>query len=373
MLNLLLAKGEQTMWMPPQASTVAGTTDYVFYYILYMSAFFFVLINGAMFYFMWKYRRRREGEPVECRITHSTPLEVGWSVLPGLLLIPMFWWGFKGFAEQRTFPTDAMDINVVAKKWAWDFIYPNGFSTNELHVPENTNVRLVMRSEDVIHSMFIPAFRVKRDVVPGRYAALWFNATRTGAFPLTCAEYCGTSHSDMKGTVFVHSAKPTGKEDGDLKLTYDEWLKNADPYGKLTPEQYVIYQKAGVDGLQALAEKDPVLKALLPKLLSPADRGKQLADKKGCKSCHSIDGVAGQGPSWKGVFGKDEALTNGSKIKVDENYVRESILEPNAKIVAGFASGIMPKTALKDYEIDALIAYIKTLSDAPAAPAGVQK
>ena len=195
-----------------------------------------------------------------------------------------------------------------------------------------------MRSEDVIHSMFIPAFRVKRDVVPGRYAALWFNATRTGAFPLTCAEYCGTSHSDMKGTVFVHPAKPTGKEDGDLKLTYDEWLKNADPYGKLTPEQYTIYKKDGVEGLQSLAEKDPVLKALLPKLLSPADRGKQLADKKGCKSCHSIDGVVGQGPSWKGVYGKDEALTNGSKVKVDENYLRESILEPNAKIVAGFAS-----------------------------------
>lgn len=375
MLKTLLASGEQTIWMPVQASTVAADIDFVFYYILYISAVFFILINGAMFYFMWKYRRRSPHDKVG-RITHSTPLEVGWSVLPGLLLIPMFWWGFKGFMHHRAIPSDCMTINLVAKKWAWDFIYPNGFSTNELHVPENTNVRLVMRSADVIHSCFIPAFRVKRDVVPSRYSDLWFNATKVGEFPLTCAEYCGTSHSDMKATVYVHPKKPSGTAKGDLGLTYDDWLKNADPYGKLTPEQHAIYLKEGIDGLKASAESDPVLKALVEKLKPKIqDRGKELYDNKGCKACHSTDGIKGQGPTWKGIWGKDEALANGASVRVDENYVRESILEPRAKTVAGFGADVMPKTPLKEYEIDALIAYIKTLTDKPAAaaPTGEQK
>jgi cytochrome c oxidase subunit 2 len=375
MLNFLLASGEQTTWMPPQASTVAANIDNVFYYILYISAVFFIVINGAMFYFMWKYRRRSPHDKVG-RITHSTPLEIGWSVLPGLLLVPMFWWGFQGFVNHRTIPSDCMTINVVAKKWAWDFGYPNGFSTNELHVPEHTNVRLVMRSEDVIHSCFIPAFRVKRDVVPGRYADLWFNATQVGTYPLTCAEYCGTSHSDMKTTVFVHPKNPAGTVKGDLGLTYDDWLKNADPYGKLTPEQHKAYSEKGIDGLKALAESDPVLRAIVEKLKPRIqDRGKELYDRKGCKACHTIDGSKSQGPSWKGIWGKQESLASGATVLVDANYVHESILEPKAKTVAGFGADVMPKTPLKEYEIDALIAYIKTLSDKPAAPAaaGEQK
>lgn len=375
MVNFLLASSEQTMWMPPQASTVAYDIDWMFYYILYASAFFFILINGAMFYFMWKYRRRGPHDKVG-RITHSTPLEVGWSVIPGLLLIPMFWYGFQGFVNHRTMPSDSMVINVVAKKWAWDFIYPNGFSTNELHVPERTNVRLVMRSEDVIHSCFIPAFRVKRDVVPGRYADLWFNATKVGEFPLQCAEYCGTSHSDMKATVTVHPKVPASTAKGDLGLTYEDWLKGADPYGKLTPEQHEIYKTKGIDGLRAAAESDAVLKAIVDKLKPKiVDRGKELYDKKGCVSCHKLDGSVGQGPSWKGIWGKEETLASGAKVMVDETYVRESILDPKAKTVAGFAADVMPKTPLKEYEIDALIAFIKTLTDTTTAPAagGQQK
>jgi cytochrome c oxidase subunit 2 len=287
----------------------------------------------------------------------------------------MFWWGFQGFMKHRAIPSDAMTINVVAKKWSWDFIYPNGLALDELHVPEKTNVRLVMRSEDVLHSCFIPAFRVKRDVVPGRYADLWFNATRVGEYPLTCAEYCGTSHSDMKARVFVHPKKPSESLKGDLGLTYEDWLKGADPYGKLTPEQHRIYVEKGTDGLLASDPNNAELKAIVAKMKPRVhERGKELFDKKGCKSCHSIDGAVGQGPTWKGVWGKEETLATGQKVKVDENYVRESILEPKAKTVAGFGADVMPKTPLKDYEIDALIAYMKTLADAPAgAAAGGQK
>ncbi|MBI5864733.1 MAG: cytochrome c oxidase subunit II [Planctomycetes bacterium] len=346
--------------MPPQASTVAGATDYVFYYILYISAAFFILINGAMFYFIWKYRRRGPHDKVG-RITHSTPLEIGWSVIPGLLLIPMFWWGFKGYMEQRTFPPNCLEINVVAAKWNWTFIYSNSFTSNELHVPVDTPVRLIMRSNDVIHSCFIPAFRVKRDVVPGRYADLWFRATRTGRFPLVCAEYCGTSHSDMKADVYVHPKVADGQAKDPLDKSYDEWLKNADPYGKLTPEQYAEYTK-DYEAFKTKYGGDEVMKPIVEKLAAPPERGQQLWDKKGCKSCHTLDGTPSQGPSWKGVFGKEEALADGTKAKVDENYLRESILEPNAKIVAGFARGVMPKTPLKDYEIDALIAFFKSLS-----------
>src|SRR5262245_40476933 len=353
MLNTLLASGEKTIWMPPQASTVAADIDFVFYYILYISAVFFVIINGAMFYFMWKYRRRGPRDQVG-RITHSTPLEIGWSVLPGLLLIPMFWWGFKGFMNHRAIPSDCMTINVVAKKWSWDFIYPNGLSLDELHVPENKNVRLVMRSEDVLHSCFIPAFRVKRDVVPGRYADLWFNATRVGEFPLTCAEYCGTSHSDMKARVFVHPTKPDPKQPEPLHLIWEDWLKDADPYSKLTPEQQAEYQK-DYDAFLKKYENDPLLGPLLKKLARPVDRGRQLWEKKGCKSCHTTDGKPHTGPTWKDLYMHDVPLSDGTTVKADDTYLRESMLEPNKKKVRGFEGTTMPPTNLRDYEIDSLI------------------
>lgn len=353
-MNALLAQAAKTFWMPPQASTVADSVDFVFYYIYWTCVFFFVLINGLMFYFMVKYRRRSHDDEVG-RITHSTPLEIAWSVLPSALLVLMFWWGFKGFIEMRTPPPNAMDIRVDAKKWNWTFIYPNGQDSDELHVPKGQPVRLVMTSQDVLHSCFIPAFRVKRDVVPGRYSEIWFEATQAGKYPLVCAEYCGTSHSDMISTVTVHPSQ----------AEYDEWLRTANPLANpLFTDELKDEWFRDPEAFIKKYENDPALGVFVKKLKTPAMMGKDLYTKKGCAQCHSVDGrgkEAGlQGPTWQNLYGREEVFRDGSKTNADENYLRESIVDPNKRIVAGY-DAIMPKSRLNDKEIDCLIAYIKTL------------
>lgn len=351
-----LASSGATFWMPPQASNFARGVDFVFYFILWLSAAFFVLIVGLMFLFIWRYRRRAENESV-AHISHNNSLELLWTIIPTILLVPMFWWGFVGFVDARTPPDNTYDINVIAKKWSWQFVYPNGYDDNHLHVPADVPVKLIMRSEDVIHSCFIPAFRVKRDVVPGRYSFLWFTAfyhperARTAGapieYPLSCAEYCGTQHSDMRATVYVHPDRSA----------FDDWLANADPFSEknMTPEQYADYLRDPA----AYAARHPELK---DKLLPPVERGRMLYRKKGCFQCHSLDGSAGQGPTWKGVWGKTEMLRGGGSVVVDENYVRESIMNPGAVIVAGF-DNVMPKVLMNEREMDAIIAFMKSLKE----------
>lgn len=363
-LLTLLSQMDAVYWrMPPQASTVAAETDRVFYYIYWCSVFFFVIINGAMFAFMIRYRRRSHNDPVG-RVTHSTPLEITWSIIPSILLVPMFWWGFKGFLDQRTVPAGAMDISVDAKKWSWTFVYPNGQDHEELHVPVNKPVRLVMRSQDVIHSFFIPAFRVKRDVPPGRYSELWFTPTHSGTFPMYCAEYCGTSHSDMRALVVVHPTTPTATE-----VTYETWLETANPlanplFTDALRDEWLADPTSFIDKYK----DHPDLGVFVRKLKTPEMMGRELYEKKkGCIQCHSVTGEGKekgwQGPTWKGLYGKTQTLTSGRTVTVDENYLRESMLDPNKEIVAGYPSGVMPKTRLNDKEIDCLIAYIKTLKD----------
>lgn len=348
---LIAQQPQGSFWLPPQASGFAADTDFAFYMILWISAFFFVGIAGTMFLFMWKYRRRTPGREATGRITHNTKLELLWSIGPGLLLIPMFWLGFTGFMKTRSAPAETYDINVTAQKWNWQFFYPNGIDSDELHVPIDTDVRLVMSSQDVIHSCFIPAFRVKRDVVPGRYTELWFRATRTGVFPLYCAEYCGKGHSSMTTIVEVHA-----------RDEYDKWLETADPIKGLTDEQYGEFVKDP----EAFIEKyrdDPVIGKIVGKLETPTMMGAKLYKKKGCKTCHTVDGGAHTGPTWKGLFGKPRQFKDGSSIpKADENYIRESILEPGKRIVAGY-DNVMSKLSVSDREIDMLIAYIKSLRD----------
>ena len=192
-----------SLWMPPPVSTVAGHVDWLFYFILGVSTFFFLLIVALMVLFVVRYRRR-EGQGAEVSPSHNTALEVIWTVIPIVVVIVIFIFGFKGFLDMATPPANAYEIQVEAQKWSWSFTYPSGYVDSNLHVPVNRPVKLVMRSADVIHSLYVPAFRIKRDVVPGRYATAWFEATEPGEYDLFCAEYCGTSHSDMLAHVVVH-------------------------------------------------------------------------------------------------------------------------------------------------------------------------
>ncbi len=314
---------------PSQSSTTAGDVDWVFWYITYLSILFWVVIVAAIVWFMFRYRRVKGVGP-EHSPHHSTALELTWSVLPSFLLVLMFYWGFTGYEDMRTPPSNAYVINVTGQKWNWNFQYPNGHVDSDLYVPVDTPVRLVMTSTDVIHSMFIPAFRVKQDVVPGRYATTWFEATNTGEFHLFCAEYCGTDHSSMLATVYVHP-----KDEFPAVLA-----KISDIVGK--------YKDAN----------EPLWKA-----------GGELYVKRGCASCHSIDGSRRPdgGPSFLGSFGENREFTDGTTGVMDENYIRQSILEPQAKIRKTFRP-VMPtfQGLLKDPEIMVIIEFIRHLK-APTA------
>lgn len=308
-----------TFWMPLDASVTTRSVDWIWYFLYWTSIFFTVVIVGAIVYFIIKHKAksRAANEEATSQVEHSTSLEITWSVVPLLFLIPLFVWGFKGFVDLRSSPRDALEIQAQGQKWKWLFTYPGGYVDDTLHVPVDRPVRIVINSVDVLHSLYMPNFRQKMDAVPGRFTDLWFQATQTGEFPIECAEYCGTSHSNMLSSVVVH---PPGG--------YEQWL-----------------EKASDD-----SGKDPV------------EVGKTLYEKQGCNTCHSVDGSPRIGPTWKGLFGKPETFTDGSSGTVDENYLRQSILDPSAKIVQGFAPS-MPtyQGKLKDTQINGIIAYIKTL------------
>ncbi|MDM7914192.1 MAG: cytochrome c oxidase subunit II [Candidatus Eisenbacteria bacterium] len=315
-----------SFWMPSQASTAAPGVDRLFYIVFWISVFFFALIVVLGTIFVLRYRRRSATEKAAKAATHNTPLEVTWTVVPLLIVFVLFALGFKGFLDMSVAPADAYEVQVTAQRWKWIFTYPNGLVDENLHVPVNVPVRLVMVSEDVIHSFFVPEFRMKRDVVPGRYNKAWFRATKPGEYQLFCAEYCGTSHSDMLASVIVH--EPGG---------FEKWLESA---------------------ATELANA------------SPAEAGARLYRSRGCAQCHSVDGKGMVGPTFRGLYGHEVVLKDGTRVVVDENYVRESILSPQAKVVAGF-DPVMPtyQGRLKDQEITAIIAYLKTLQDA-GAPGG---
>lgn len=309
-------------WIPEVASDLATKVDGVLLFITVISVIFFLIVSILLIFFAVKYRRRREDEETPY-ITGNQTLELIWTVIPSILLMVIFVYGFVVFRDMRNPPADATEINVTAKQWLWQFEYYNGKKTlNELYVQQNRPVKLVMRSEDVIHSFFVPDFRVKQDILGGRYTQLWFTPTKVGTFQLFCAEYCGTGHSKMLGKVVVLSPE-----------AYDIWEKGAR-----------VTEEIGV--------------ASLP----DAERGEQIYKQSGCNACHSLDGSTGVGPSWKSLVGHKVAMQNGEEITADENYIRESILEPQAKIVKGYQP-VMPsfKGILSDADISALISYMKTL------------
>jgi len=304
-------------WMPQDASVTAADIDWLYMFMVWTSLVFAVGIFAAMAYFCTKYRAtsRKANERADPSSDHNTTLEVTWSIIPLFIVIALFVWGFKGFVDLRTPPKDSLEIHAIGKRWAWSFQYPHGVD-NVLHVPVDRNVRIVIQSLDVLHSLYLPNFRVKMDAVPGRYTDLWFRATKAGTYPIFCAEYCGTSHSDMLSNVVVH---PPGG--------FEKWVK----------EQIEIANS-----------------------LPPVELGKRVYEKQGCNACHTVDGSPKIGPTWKGMFGRTESLQSGGSVKVDENYIRESILDPQAKVVAGMPNS-MPVTKLSDREITGVIEYLKTL------------
>jgi len=305
---------------PEQASAIAPDVDHLLYFLLVVAIFFTLLIFSAIFYFAIRYRRRSEHE-LPNPVHGSLPLEIAWSVIPFGLTMVMFGWGASLYFKESVPPADAIPINVVGKQWMWKLQHIEGQrEINELHIPAGRAVKLTMASEDVIHSFFVPAFRTKEDVVPGKYSVTWFEPTKPGKYHLFCAEYCGTNHSGMIGWVYV-----------------------------LKPEDYQSWLSGGVPQ-ESLAE-------------SGARRFQDL----GCINCHKADS-SGRCPTLVGLFGTMVPLTTGARVKADEAYVRESILQPQAKIVAGYGP-IMPtfQGLVTEESLLELVEYVKSLGPKPAA------
>jgi cytochrome c oxidase subunit 2 len=308
---------------PEQASTFAPEVDHLLYFLLAVAVFFTLLIFGAIFYFAIRYRRRSERE-LPVTIQGSLTLEILWSVIPFGLTMVMFWWGASIFFKESRPPADALQIYAVGKQWMWKLQHLEGQrEINELHIPVGRAVRLTMTSEDVIHSFFVPAFRTKEDVVPGRYSTTWFQPTKAGKYHLFCAEYCGTRHSAMIGWVYVMEPRD-----------YENWLNGGGPPGSL------------------------------------ADEGAKLFESLACSNCHKPDG-SGRCPTLVGLFGRTVQLSNGNQVKADEGYIRESILQPTAKIVAGYQP-LMPtfQGLVTEEGVLQLVEYIKSLGPKSGAAGG---
>jgi len=313
-----LVEDQGTFWLPRQASDMAGRVDASFRLVYWVSVFFFALITFLLVFFVVRFRERKgyEQQPAS---EHNTPLEVFWSVIPTLIVIGLFWSGYRAYMGMTVAPQNTYEVLVTGQKWNWQFTYPNGYVDAQLHVPVDTAIKLTMSSQDVIHSFFAPDFRVKRDVIPGRYTQVWFTPRSTGEHDIFCTEYCGTNHSSMLSKLVVHR-----------RADFDAWLEDASDFLARMP---------------------------------PAEAGHMLYNVRGCKQCHSVDGTGGIGPTLAGLYGKREVLVGGQAVEVEENYLRRSILEPQGEVVAGF-DPVMPtyQGRLKDEEITAIIEYIKTLN-----------
>src|SRR5215468_3372078 len=308
------------LW-PARAATTAGQVDALYIFLVLLSAFMSAAIFIMILVFATKYRRRRGHEAEQ--IEGSTPLEITWSVIPLGIFIFIFVWGAVIFFRERMPPAGASEVYVVAKQWMWKLQHEEGQrEINELHVPLGRDVKMIMTSQDVIHSFYVPAFRIKQDVLPGRYTVAWFHPTKAGTYHLFCAEYCGTSHSGMVGSVVVMEPKD-----------YEAWLTGG--------------------GNQPLTVT-----------------GERLFSELGCVTCHRTD-TQGRGPNLVGVFGKPVLLEDGRTLTADENYLRESITDPSAKVVRGFKP-VMPtfQGQISDEQLNALVAYVKSLGQAQSTQTG---
>ena len=306
---------------PTAASVHARYEDWIFIFLTVVSVVMTLLIFGAIALFAFKYRRRPGHEPTQ--IEGSLVVETVWSVAPFGIMLLMFAAGAVLYFSMRTPPRDATQVYVVAKQWMWKLQHMEGpREINQLHVPVGRDVELIMTSQDVIHSFFVPEFRVKQDVIPGRYTTLWFHATKTGTYHLFCAQFCGTMHSGMVGDIIVMQPQD-----------YQAWMTSGQPSGTLAQSGMTLFQQLG------------------------------------CNTCHNME-TQGRGPNLNGVFDSQVQLEDGRTVLADENYIRESILFPAAKIVSGFKN-IMPswQGQVSEDQVNELIAYIRSLSPAPQGQA----
>lgn len=309
----------QLPFYPEQASNFAGNVDSLMLFMIVVSAFFTIAITAAIVYFFFRYRRRNEDE-IGAPIHGDMRLETTWIVIPFLLTMIMFGWGAALYVDFRRSPMDTLNIYVVGKQWMWKLQQPNGRrEINELHVPVNRNIKLTLASEDVIHDFFVPAFRVKMDDVPGHYNTMWFRPTKTGRYHFFCSQYCGTNHAVMGGWVTV-----------------------------MEPDEYAAWLAGGSSTSNPVAD------------------GEKLYSELACSTCHTPDGK-GRGPAFGGLYGSKVRLSDGTTAVADDAYIRESILAPNAKVVAGYQP-VMPsfQGLVTEDQILSLTAYIKSLKDQPA-------
>jgi cytochrome c oxidase subunit II len=310
-----------TPLFPEQASTMAARVDNLYFFLLAVATFFTVLIAGLIVYYAFRYRRRAPDD-VGVSIHGGLALELTWTIVPAMITVVLFVWGSSVFFAQQRPPDETINIYVVGKQWMWKFQHLDGQrEIDELHVPVGRAVKLIMTSEDVIHDVFVPAFRVKADVLPGRYTSIWFQATKPGRYHLFCAEYCGTRHSGMTGEVIVMEP-----------AEYQAWLSGGTGEGSL------------------------------------ASAGEKLFADLACNACHRPDSQ-GRGPVLDGLFGKTVTMQNGENVVFDEAYIRESILTPTAKVAAGFQP-IMPtfQGLVSEEQLLQLIEYVKSLKSKTEVP-----
>lgn len=292
----------------------------VFTTIVGLDIFFFILVASLTLFCVWAFRRKPGVETPH--IAHNMFLELVWSIIPTFIVLGIFFLGAYGFMNNAVAPGNAMEIQVTAQKWSWAFEYPDGSKwVQKIQIPVGKPVKFVITSVDVLHDFYIPAMRVKMDAVPNRYTEVWFTPDKIGEYHVPCAEYCGKSHSDMWAKINVVDQK-----------TYENWLINGPP------------------------EWDKLLKE------NPVAFGKEVYENAGCNNCHSVDGSKNQGPTWKGMWGREAKWTDGQSYKVDRNYILESISNPGKHVVAGYEN-VMPsfEGLIRDKQMTALLKYMESL------------
>lgn len=321
------------LFLPTRASTFATRVDHLHYFVIITTFVAAFLILTTMVAFVVIYRRKSETQTTPV-VRSTIPAELVFWLTPLAFFIAWFYLGYRHFVFARTPPPNTFDVYVMAKQWMWKFTYPEGPSSiGVLYVPADRPVRLLMTSRDVIHSFFVPAFRLKQDVIPGRYTDMWFEATAAGTYPVLCAEYCGLQHSDMRAEIVVLA----GEE-------FDSWLDE---------------QKEGYLDRRDAIPRDA---EALPYFANLRLQGERVAADRGCLHCHSTDGTRHIGPTWLDLYLREETLSTGERIIADDAYLTRSMMEPNAQVVAGFEP-LMPafQGILSPLEVAALIEYIKAL------------
>lgn len=300
--------------MTPATLTTTGAVDPVFFFIFGASLLLLLGITAAMAWFVFRYHKSRAPRPTS-QVAYNLWLELAWTVLPTLLVLAMFWYGWAGYLALRNVPAGALEVTATARMWSWRFDYPGGQTSTKLYVPAGQPVRVTLKSEDVLHAFYVPAFRIKRDMVPGMTNYVWFNAEKPGSYDIFCAEYCGVGHAAMITTVEA-----------------------------LPPAAFATWLQQGTT--------------------AATPRGRTLLEQHGCLGCHSLDGSTSLGPTFKGLYGSRVTVLKGgteTTLTADEAFLRESIREPQATVVKGFPPVMPPSPSLTEDELAAMLAFLKEL------------